>query len=62
MNIALIEIGIFGVFVWCCTWLQCEFVCICVDPAFSYAVHVCGEREACISAPVSKEQATTLVP
>ena len=44
MNITLIEIGIFGVFVWCCTWLQCEFLCICVDLGFSYGVHICGDR------------------
>ena len=56
MNITLIEIGIFGVFVWCCTWLQCEFLCICVDLGFSYGVHICGDREACIFAPVLEEQ------
>ena len=25
-------------------------------------MHICGDRDACISAPVSEEQATTLVP
>jgi hypothetical protein len=29
---------------------------------FFYGVHICGDRDACTSASISKEQAATLVP